>query len=174
VTKVLKRFIEIELYFMVVGHTKFSPDSHFGTIKCLLHKSKVQSVLDLLDEENGLIRKSAKNNFVIAYKDPFTLKQNWEWRDWKVFLKSKFNSCIGIKDWHVIKIPGGDHFIEVSKAVSQNFSQYQIMNAYVMVDELEKPNVIEPKPTSQSRLNELQYFEKFVDDLHKAYISQEY
>jgi len=138
-----ENFFEIELYFVVVGHTKFFPDSYFGTIKCLLHKSKVQSV-----------------HFVIAYKDPFTFEQNWEWRDWKLFLQSKFNSCIGIKDWHVIKISGGGHFIEVSKAVGQNFSQYQIMNAYVMIDELEKPNVIEPKPTSQSKLNELQYFKK--------------
>ena len=36
--KIKKIFPRIELNFLISGHTKFSPDSHFGTIKALLYK----------------------------------------------------------------------------------------------------------------------------------------
>jgi len=60
----------VELYFMIVGHTKFSPNSHFGLIKQRLKISVCESILGVIGE-NGIIRKSSKNNFCIAYKDPF-------------------------------------------------------------------------------------------------------
>ena len=46
---------------MIVGHTKFSPDSHFGRLKKKLKESEYQSVLDVAGED-GLIQQSAKNN----------------------------------------------------------------------------------------------------------------
>jgi len=158
---------------MVVGHTKFSPDSHFGTMKSLLRNTKVQSIVDLTDED-GLIRKSAKNNFVIVYKDPVSLEKNWEWRDWKKFSPPKFNECVGIKDWHVVKIPSESHFIEVSKAVGQPSTLYRTMNGDLMLDENDRPKIIEPEAMSDDRLKQLEYFKQFVDDLHKPYISDQY
>jgi len=60
-TKILKRHTDIEINFMVVGHTKFSPDRHFGTIKSLLRKKGCFSIIDLIGE-SGLIKSSAKDN----------------------------------------------------------------------------------------------------------------
>jgi len=80
--KIKKKLKHVELYFMIVGHTKFSPDSHFGLIKQRLKISVCESILDVIGE-NGIIRKSSKNNFCIAYKDPFLETVNFNWRDWK-------------------------------------------------------------------------------------------
>ena len=46
--KTLKLYKEIEVYLMVAGHIKFSPDSHFGTIKGKLKRGECQSILQLL------------------------------------------------------------------------------------------------------------------------------
>jgi len=148
-------------------------DSHFGTIKSLLSKSKCQSILDLIYED-GIINKSAKNNSYICYKDPLTLELNFQWKNWKLFLPRFFNNCAGIKDWHVIIIRSENHFIEISNAVGQQSTQYRIMNSDFMVNESDSPQVIEPENLSEDRLAQLKYFEQFVDELHKPYLCQEY
>ena len=48
------------LNFMVVGHTKFSSDRHFGTIKNLSSRKGAQSILDLIGVE-GIIKKKYIN-----------------------------------------------------------------------------------------------------------------
>ena len=68
----------IKLVFGVSGHTKFSPDGHFGKIK-----KKVK------ETNSWRIRKSALSNFELVYKGLVTLIKNFERLDWKAFLKSK-------------------------------------------------------------------------------------
>ena len=63
--QILKRYPEISLNFMLVGHTKFSPDCHFGTIKMRGKQVFIRSILDLVGD-NGIVRKSAINNDVIT------------------------------------------------------------------------------------------------------------
>jgi len=172
-TKVLKRHPEIELYFMIVGHTKFSPDAHFGTLKRELHKSVCFSVLDLVFDD-GIIERSAKNNSHITYKHPVTLNQNFEWKDWKSFLSSKFKPCVGIKEWHVIKIRSDGHHIMVSKALNQPLTDFQIMQGDLMIDENDGPNILKSVGFSEAREKELRYFEQFVDEMHKPYIAEKY
>jgi len=40
-----------------------------------------------------------------------------------------------------------------------------------MLDENDRPKVIESQAMSDDRLKQLEYFKQFVDDLHKPYIS---
>ena len=87
-SKDFKIYQEINLFFMISGHTKFAPDSHFGTIKKKTIESNCFSILDLLCE-NGKVRKSASNNFEIVYKNPETSTKNFEWLDWKKFFRKK-------------------------------------------------------------------------------------
>ena len=53
---------EIELNFIIPGHTKFICDSCFGLIKILYQKSKVNTVDDIV----SIINHSTTNNFNIA------------------------------------------------------------------------------------------------------------
>ena len=71
---------------MIVGHTKFSPDSVFGKTKGLLREVECKSILDLIGTE-GLIQKSAINNKIVTYKDPISKMNSFNWRDWKKFFK---------------------------------------------------------------------------------------
>ena len=66
--KVKQTYPEIDLYFLIVGHTKFAPDSNFGNIKQKLAQSQCESILDLLGD-TGLVGASAKNNTDIPYID---------------------------------------------------------------------------------------------------------
>ena len=57
---------------MIVGHTKFSPDSHFGAIKSKLRENGYNSILDLIGD-NGFIINNTYNKFyniAIPYKNP--------------------------------------------------------------------------------------------------------
>jgi len=171
--KILKQYNEIELYFMVVGHTKFSPDSHFGNLKTRFSKAKCQSIVDLLGEE-GIIHKSATNNKALPYKDPLTLKKNFEWKDWKGFLPSKFNNCTNIGKWHVVKIQSFGLNISVAKSLGEPFEEYKIMKGELMIDENEQPSILEPKGLGEPRKEELEYFEQFVDSEHKLFIKDTY
>ena len=47
--KTLKRHPRIEIYFLIAGHTKFSPDAHFGTFKKKISKSEIHSIKDLMN-----------------------------------------------------------------------------------------------------------------------------
>lgn len=48
--KILKTYQEIKLAFMISGHTKFAPDSHFGTIKKKIKETDCYSIKDLIGE----------------------------------------------------------------------------------------------------------------------------
>ena len=79
--QVLKRHPETFLNFMVVGHTKFSPDRHFGTLKKKIKETGCISIIDLLGDD-GIVRCSSNDNFEITYKDPYSGERNFEWYDW--------------------------------------------------------------------------------------------
>ena len=168
-TKALKRHQEIQVYFMVVGHTKFSPDSHFGSIKKKLKNSQCESILDLTGND-GFIRQSAVNNIDITYKDPITKFINFEWKNWKAYLTPTFRECVGISGWHIVKIPSDGNLIHVSEGIGKAFKAYPIVEDNFTFDIQEKPKVIKPEGLTTSRINELKYFERFVDQIHKPFM----
>ena len=58
----IKKFLkECKIYFMIVGHTKFSPDRHFGNLKQKLFKENIYSISNLIGGD-GIVNTSAKNN----------------------------------------------------------------------------------------------------------------
>jgi len=128
--KVEKYLNGAELYFMIVGHTKFGPDGNFGTLKRKLRDENVYSITDLIGE-TGIVQASAKNNFDITYKDPFTGEKKFEWKNWKGFIGEHFKPCTGIRTWHAIKIPPQTFHIQVSPSVTSPFSDYKIMDSEI-------------------------------------------
>ena len=78
--KINKRYPSITINYMVSGHTKFSPDGHFGRIKAHLRNNNCFSILDLIGEE-GVIKTSSSSNIDIPDKDPHTGTHNFKWMD---------------------------------------------------------------------------------------------
>ena len=156
-----------------MGHTKFSPDARFGTIKKKLARSECKSIIDLLGTD-GIVQKSALNNFEITSKDSYTEEINFQWRDWKSYISNRFNSCAGIREWHVIKIlPEGPN-ISVAEVIGKFFEDYKIVNESALIGEGEEPAIITPDGIGQQRLDSLEYFNKFVKEEHYKYMSTNY
>jgi len=70
--KILKRFPEVEVNFMIAGHTIFTPDGNFGTTKARIKARDCCTIQDLVGSD-GKIRSSAYNNYDLPYKDPWHL-----------------------------------------------------------------------------------------------------
>jgi hypothetical protein len=170
--KVMKQFNEIDFHFLISGHTKFSPDSHFGNIKRRISIEDCQSIIDLVGDD-GFVHKSSKNNIAVPYIDPISLVQNFKWMNWKKFLSTHFKNCSGIGDWHVIKIRPYNNFIEVANDVGEPFREYEILPHNW--NELMWPeiDIIEPDALSQNRIDQLKQFEDYVSVMHKPFISTE-
>jgi len=149
--KVEKYLNGVELYFMIVGHTKFGPDGNFGKLKRKLRDENVYNITDLIGE-TGIVQTSVKNNFDITYKDPFTGKKNFKWKNWKGFIGEHFKPCTGIRTWHAIKIPHQTFHIQVSPSVTSPFSDYKIMDSDIEFEA--NPNIIVPEGMSEQRIND--------------------
>jgi len=88
---------------MIVGHTKFSSDRHFGTLKKKIKAVSCQSIIDLVGH-NGIVNASGHGNLVLTYKNPYSKIKNFEWYDWDSFLKTKFTACTGIHSLRAVKV----------------------------------------------------------------------
>ena len=71
-----RRHPKISIDLMEVGHTKFSPDRHFGILKKKLRQKGAQSNLDLIDEY-GIVETSSADNHVVTYRDPGLDQENF-------------------------------------------------------------------------------------------------
>jgi len=77
--KVKKAYKSITLNFLLSGHTKFTPDGHFGRANHI-KKHDTQSILSFVGKD-GLIQTSARNNYKIPCKDPHSGTQNFVFYD---------------------------------------------------------------------------------------------
>ena len=169
--KIIKRHPQIELYFMISGHTKFTPDRHFGTIKSKIRTENCFSIQNLIGEQ-GLIKKSAYNNDVIAYKDPITRMVEFDWFDWKNYFNKKFIPCKGIQKWHAVKIhPGGEEIL-VANYIDQNYESVKVMKKDESL--LESVSKIIPEGFDDARKNELKFFKDYVTSDHHAFVCGSY
>ena len=168
--QIMKRYPEIRLNLMLVGHTKFSPDRHFGTIKKRGKQFGIRRILDLVGDD-GIVKRSAINNDVITCKDPGTGIKNLDWFDWNSFLAQRFGKCIGIREWRLIRIMKDTNFIQVAKEISEVFITYENNNNEVI---LTTPNIIQPEGLSNARIDQLKLFTEYVHDHHKDFLVKNY
>lgn len=88
---------EINLSFMIVGHTKFGPDGYFGLIRRLYRKSKIYTYNQLVE----LIQNSSSNGLVLC--QPFLnekSEQNYQYYEWTSWLLKFFNKLPEITKYH--------------------------------------------------------------------------
>ena len=85
----------VTLSFMVVGHTKFTPDSCFGLLKQRFRKCHVQTLQDMAD----VVTTSAtcNNVEVVGWEDGVPIIPTY---DWASYFAEYCNKITGIKQYH--------------------------------------------------------------------------
>ena len=85
-------FDEIELNFMIPGHTKFVCDGYFGNFKKLYYKNKINTVNDV----EQIINISTTANEAVRYNEG----SGWIWYDFTSFLSPHFKGLPGITKYY--------------------------------------------------------------------------
>ena len=87
---------DIQLSFMIAGHTRCLVDGCFGLIK----KKYRQSDCDTLEQLQKVVDDSASVNVSQQYKGCASDRPNFQWRDWVKFLDERFKPLRGIRSLH--------------------------------------------------------------------------
>ena len=132
--------------FMLVGHTKFSPDWCFGLLKQRYRRTFVSSLQDVADVVNS----SADVNVaqIVGTQDGSVVVPMY---DWATYLGQHFRKLAGMKSYHHFSAstPGVTTVKEFSDSESSSF-KLQADNSWVpTADEL--PPLITPLGLSKER-----------------------
>lgn len=92
----------IELSFLVVGHTKFSPDGYFGLIRKRYRHSNVYTYDDLVETINQ--SSPSGHNRCQRYASQRSGKPQIAYRDWSTWLKEYFKDIPGIARYRHFRI----------------------------------------------------------------------
>jgi hypothetical protein len=144
----------IEMSFLIVGHTKFSPDGYFGLIRRRYRRSRVYTYDQLVSViENS---SSAGHNLCQRYDGHDKVELNITYRDWSGWLKKLFRKLPNITSYHHFKIdneiPG---LIRVKKRVNSPETDHQLLLKRFRTDWQEllrtTPEVIRPPGLTAER-----------------------
>ena len=83
----------IQLSFMVVGHTRCLVDGCFGLIKQKYRRSDC----DTLEQLQSIVEDSASVNNAQLYQAPGSSRPAFQWYDWVSFLDERFKAVHGIR-----------------------------------------------------------------------------
>lgn len=89
---------KIELSFLIVGHTKFSPDGYFGLIKRHYRRSQVYTYDQLAD----IVESSSRNGHNVCVRASRTSPIIY--RDWTAWLSQYFTTFKGISNYHHFRV----------------------------------------------------------------------
>ncbi|KHD04931.1 hypothetical protein PN36_33745 [Candidatus Thiomargarita nelsonii] len=87
---------KIGLSFLVVGHTKFSPDAYFGLIKRYYRRTQVYTYEQLVH----LIESSSKNGHNVCIPVSHNKTSSVIYRDWSSWLSQYFETLKGITNYN--------------------------------------------------------------------------
>ena len=116
----------IELSFLIVGHTKFSPDGYFGLIRRRYRRSQVYTYDQLVSviEDSS----SAGHNLCQRYDGYDKPELNITYKDWSSWLNKYFRKLPNITRYHHFKLdnetPGT---IQVKKRVISKETTHQLL-----------------------------------------------
>ena len=87
---------KIELSFLIVGHTKFSPDGYFGLIRHRYRRSSVYTYEQLIK----VVEESSSNGHNICQPYLNNKQKTIIYRDWSSWLEKYFKIIPGITNYH--------------------------------------------------------------------------
>ena len=86
---------EIQLCFMVVGHTRCLVDGCFGLIKKKYRRSDCDNLTQLQSD----VEDSAAVNSAQLYQAPGSSRPAFQWYDWVAFIDDRFKAIQGIRSF---------------------------------------------------------------------------
>lgn len=91
---------KIDLSFLIVGHTKFSPDGYFGLIKRHYRRSQVYTY----DQLSDIVESSSKNGHNACVCVSKNIASPVIYRDWNSWLSQYFATFKGISNYHHFRV----------------------------------------------------------------------
>ena len=152
---------QIDLCFMLAGHTKFSPDWAFGLLKRLFRRTRVSSLMDITNvvECSSVVNKACfvGNETGDIYVPMY---------DWVSFLSPYFHKVVHIKKYHNFKFqslePGVVYMKEFENMESVKFSLLSVSSDIVPRN---LPDEIVPAGLTHDRQMYLyKYIREFCDE----------
>ena len=138
----------VTLSFLVVGHTKFSPDWCFGLFKRKFRHTKVSS----LDGIVGVVNNSAHCNHaqLVSREDGSVIVPTYDWTD---FFASSFKKVIGIKKLRHFRFSASEPGCVFTKQCcdSDEEEKVELLKHPLAPDPSEMPRIIVPKGLSAMR-----------------------
>lgn len=158
----VKMFEEVELDFLVAGHTKNECDGSFGCIKKKLRRTNVHNSKEMRE----LIEQSSKTSSCVKASDV-------QWYDWKTFLSQFYNipSTFKMKQYHqfLFRCSTAGDINQSDRLVSARaFSTVESWNQF----EIMKTAVHEGVAISTSQTELLQKFPLSSPELTSVFISK--
>ena len=143
------RHTSITLSFLVVGHTKFSPDWCFGLFKRHYRRTKVGSLKSIAQVVNG----SAECNFpqLVCDENGSTIVPTYDWTD---FFAPHLKKVIGIKRYHHFRCDSsqpGVVFVKEHADTDEEKIDLMKSSPRWSPDPKELPSVVPPKGLSAER-----------------------
>ena len=143
----VKKHTQITLSFLVVGHTKFSPDWCFGLFKRLYRRTRVGSLQAIAQVANS----SAHCNFaqLNSTEDGTTIVKTCEWTG---FLAPHFKKFAGIKKYHHFRFVSSEPgVVYARKQCDTAEEKFKLVIDSWSPDVAEEPEVITPRGLSAQR-----------------------
>ena len=147
-----KLHTKIEMSFLIVGHTKFSPDSHFGLIRQRYRQASVYTY----DQLAKIIEESAIDGYNVCQRYvENTSKSNIIYRDWTSWLSNYFKVIPNITSYHHFKMDAVDKgVIIVKKDIDSKEEKINLLKKETLFNENqhhEMPVQLHPKGLSLER-----------------------
>ena len=143
------RHSSCSIHFMIVGHTRFSPDQYFGLIKRKYRKTRVSSITQL-SEVVTQSTFAGINQVQLAF-DPVT-NFRVPCYDWKNFLARFFNTIPSILKYHHFYTSSDKSGkIELQEFIDSPVTTVDVMKQGIKIDRSQMPQVIPPPGLSFER-----------------------
>jgi hypothetical protein len=156
----LKWFEEAEMNFLVAGHTKFSPDRHFGYVKKELNK---HDNVETFDDVLKIIDKSATKQKVVAVRNFLTNTQDIPVHDWKTFLSKRYRKVSS-----KLRVFTAQYFLVRSTSFNpeyRNTHDGEPMTVRILkpvTTALPELQTMVPEEIAETRIEDLKRVEKFI------------
>lgn len=144
---------KIDWSFMLVGHTKFSPDAYFGLLKKKYRRSRTYTYRQLVDIINASAVKEC--NVCHPYRDNDG-NVSFEYRAWGKWLEKYFRKLPGITNYHHFSMDSGNPGIVTARryvdSESETFELLKKTADYsVLSDDSRLPKEVTPAGLSPER-----------------------
>ena len=137
-----KKSSSCSIHFMLVGHTRFSPDQYFGMIKRKYRKTRVSSISQL----SKVVSESTDtgmNKVQLAFDKESGCRVPCY--DWKSFLSSRFKVIPSITKYHHFKVSHDNlGVVELHEFAHSSMEKVDIQKLGISIGSQEMPEVIPP------------------------------